>query len=222
MSLKKAVPSAYSPALPSPDNIELPGDCVFMSDDAVPLEAKAWLARYVYPRERELCFQWSPGNQRIVMPVYNRGELRGYQMRRIGDWNGPKYLTVKGKKPLEYLPDLDNDLSDHDVKLVFCEDLVSRYRLWSLDSVWGIPLLGLHFRSEYILQCLNMFPNAKPVIWFDNDTSVPWKMGPTKLPAEHLAALCAAVGRPAHIVEDLVDPKHYSDRELNDRLDRIA
>lgn len=65
----------------------------------IPQEYAVWLykASIRKAQAQELGIGWSPGLQRIVLPVYHGGELAFVQARAVKPGQSPKYLNSKGR-----------------------------------------------------------------------------------------------------------------------------
>ncbi len=168
---------------------------------------------------------WNPTLGRIVMPAHDHEFARdghgnvektcvsGFVARALpGDLNRAKYIEIKGRGPLQTAFAKSGRPAQ---ELVFTEDMISAARV-CIDAfaTVGVPLFGLNIQPEYILRRLQEFPQARPVVWLDNDQ-------PSVEPRERLTALLRAFGRPPKVVHHMHDPKKHTPAALRHALESV-
>lgn len=176
---------------------------------AIPLEGRLWLygggiTPTVWERYN---FGFSEHLQRVIIPVYQSGELVWYQARAVQKGQTPKYLNPTARKDGELFSS-DGESSLAGKTVIVCEDILSAIRVGKVakdhcNSSTGTSILGTKLCTRSIMR----LGAAERVIgWFDNDN------------AGHKAAreLYKSVGilTDVAIIRSERDPKRYSDETI--------
>jgi hypothetical protein len=148
----------------------------------IPLAGWQWLQKYeITPKETEFYgIGYSPGYNRLVLPVYNLSGLVGWQGRALKavEKGYPKYMTfANGEQPRLWFD------SRHGVKfrreyletnkIVFVEDIISAIKVGR--QVRTVALLGSYVRPELIqwMQAVQKLQGRmRFFLWLDPDKRV--------------------------------------------------
>jgi 5S rRNA maturation endonuclease (ribonuclease M5) len=186
-------------ALESKFELELPSD--FTTE--IPLEGRLWLySGGISPTVwSKLGFGYSKHWERVVMPVYNNGELVWFQARAI----------LKGQKPKYIQPSQDRSnimfkmLKKSKERVVVVEDILSAIRVGKHEN--AVSLLGTKITTE---QAAELSKYNKVTLWLDND-----KAG--RKGAYAIKKALSLVTDVDNIVTD-EDPKRLSDKQIKELL----
>jgi len=159
-----AIMQAWREYEPSSEPKPLPDDCLVLSDDDTPPEARVWLLRagIPLPKALGLGFRYSPSLSRVLFPVYgaDRGYL-GFVARSLSIYDRPKYrATVAGAIPLQ----LFEGICMQGV-VVVVEDVLSAIKV-NMANLRSAAVFGTSTSREDIAR----ISDDKTVIsWFDDD-----------------------------------------------------
>lgn len=189
--------------LDSVEPLKLPSDYTI----DVPKNAAAWYFRYGITPELAVKYKfgYSPYFHRVVIPVYEDGELTAMTMRAVDNVE-PKYLNPKG-------PKVSNALfitrGNPDSPPVIVEDVLSAIKV-SRAGYTGIAILGTNFTDARALKIAHKFPNGV-YIWLDGDRA---GLRGTNQAEKKLELL----GVPTIRIRTDDDPKSYRSEEIQETL----
>lgn len=173
-----------------------------------PPEMVGWLFRtgLGFEEAKKFGVGYSGYYGRAILPVWNSGELRGFQTRHIHALDtGPKYRTYCIKPPLRglYTPAIKPD------KIVVCEDLFSAWKCGHIEA--GFAMCRSDLKAAELLELsLNGYNHV--IIWLDNDQPHIRKK------ARLLAKKAALFFPKVDAVLDKSEPKHLSLTEITEVL----
>ena len=110
----------------------------------------------------------------MYLPRYESGvaNLMGYQLRKISEGKGPKYITASTKEDKGFTTLYTNNTSDnpHHYKGVIVEDLVSGLHLQrALDDLYY--KIVVNYGVKINLYLLDALKNCNTTtVWLDNDS----------------------------------------------------
>jgi DNA primase len=152
------------PELPK---VVLPEDCCYDTRQW-PTEAWGWLFQHHVTEHTTLAHSicYSPSWGRVIVPVFNGGELLFWQGRNVGLVKGPKYVSFKGaKKPVFASHGLGHG---HPQQVVVVEDMLSAIRIaQDVEDVTALALLGTSLHDEHIEFLQKM--DCPVLLWLDYD-----------------------------------------------------
>jgi len=175
-----------------------------------PSKARVWIrrARVTDDEVKRYGISYSARLGRIVLPVYDDGNMVGYQARKIHESDvGPKYYT-RTSEPERMVFTVDN--SNHPDTIVLCEDVLSAIRVGRFVSAGAI--LGTS-TSNYSLSLLTQ-DKKHAIIYLDYDNRVVINTS-IKL-KNKLELLLSKVD----LIRTTKDPKTLSDTELESVLNK--
>lgn len=167
-----------------------------------PLEARVWLhkAGLGGPEIARLGAYYHPDTDRVVLPLYEAGELVFWQARSVTN-RLPKYLSPPVNRST-LLPQFG-----HAPVVALTEDLLSAFKVGLVSEAWC--LMGTHANHRLIAALLK---RAAPVrIWLDPD-------GPGKAAAKRVHKQLTAYGVNATVVRSKRDPKLHTFDEITEYL----
>lgn len=138
---------------------ELPEPRVYALDDW-PMNAKLWLYKAGLSRDLigKLGAYYHPDTDRVVLPIYERGEPVFWQAR-AQDGRQPKYLAPSADRSL-VIPRYGKAES-----VTLTEDILSAYKVGLVGEGWS--LMGTRV-SNHLLSLL-LLRGAPVNVWLDND-----------------------------------------------------
>lgn len=169
-----------------------------------PAEARHWIGRagLTQAEVEQFNIGYYEPDQRVMLPIYNKGELVGYQMRRIfAHDNRPKYDTRKKVKPLLFY----NEQHDDSNRLVIVEDILSAIKVGRQYNTCA--LLGTNLDLSSVAYIAGKYDNVD--VWLDNDNRQV-KLNQVKLKRK-LGAFCNV-----RVIKTDIDPKLLTDAEIYD------
>lgn len=138
---------------------ELPADYTL----DVPPRAAVWY--YKYGISAELAASYRIGHtaelDRVVLPVYEDGELTAVQMRAVDSWRKPKYLNPEGPKVQAAI----FESAPTTGVTVVVEDILSAIKVGRVHHATSI--LGTTMTDQRALKIASR--NSKVIIWLDSD-----------------------------------------------------
>ena len=143
--------------------VRLPSDFTTI----IPLKASSYVSRYLSPdMVKKWRVGWSNTLNRLVVPVYEDGELVCVQYRNIDD-DGPKWKRYSNTDWNGWTP-----LIGESKELVIVEDWISGVKL--KESGWDVVILyGTNVQDSLVLFLVrNKHLWDKVVLWLDNDNSI--------------------------------------------------
>lgn len=191
-----------------------------------------WLYRYGITDEEiaQYNFGMSPSMNRLILPVYEKGELIYWQGRNLGEVtkDNPKYLNMRagGRDVIfssnnlssnnldpvdtsrQYTQRRGNgglDCTSSDSVCVLVEDILSAIKVGRI--VQSIALLGSYI-PESLYRKLHKFSAVK--IWLDYD-----KLSNS---IKYSRRLSSVVGVPTRPIITTLDPKEYTTQEIKEIL----
>ena len=203
----------------------VPKDAEF-DPDIWPTSALAWLYQYELDHGdiRAMRLAYVPSFHRVLIPFYGESDdnyepgdaINGYQLRRIqSDSVLPKYITYRDrhtgdKKVLSKSKD-----KHQDEIIVICEDVLSAYKIYKTGTARSLPLRGTHWTREQRFELYKEFPNARYLIWLDNDSKI------VNEAAESYRNYLEFLGADdVHIVDvHHTDPKVYNEKMIRRIID---
>ena len=187
-------------------SVQLPRDS--QSDTgAWPPKAKVWLYRYGITDEeiKRHGIVYSNDLGRVILPVYNGGNLVGYQARQIFDDGKEKYLT-QTTDPSRMVWYTSNTTSSSAV--CFCEDILSAIRVGRRMS--SCALLGTNLKDEVLNQIISKHDEF--YIFLDDDNR---QVVMSQIALKNKLELFGTV----HLIKGVgKDPKECTDTELQEIL----
>lgn len=182
-----------SRAITDLNDLKLPDD--FTTD--VPAHAALWYYRFGISAElaRSYGIGYSPSLNRVVMPVYENGELVTMQMRAVPRDMQPKYLNPSGKNMQRCL--FESGVSSG--LTVITEDILSAIKVGRV--VHATSILGTNMSDVRALKIAEN--NHTALVWLDGD-----KAGIDG--ALHARNQLLMQNVEVHVVRTTKDPKAYS------------
>lgn len=141
--------------------VKLPSDFTY----EIPVKGLTWLYRYGIKDEeiKRFRFGYSPGLNRLIMPVFGKDGLIFWQGRYLGEItkNNPKYYNVRARgKEIQFEIFQERDT------VVIVEDILSAITVGR--EVDTVALLGSYITDTLILKLINK--NYKRYyVWLDPD-----------------------------------------------------
>ena len=175
-----------------------------------PSQARVWIrrARVTDEEVKRYGISYSRRLGRVVLPVYDSGNMVGYQARKIHEEDdGPKYYT-RTSEPERMVFTVAND--NHTDTVVLCEDVLSAIRVGRFMPAGAI--LGTS-TSDYSLKLLTQ-GKKHVIIYLDYDNRVVIN---TSIKLKHKLELLL---KDVKLIRTDRDPKGLSDIELQDVLDK--
>jgi len=175
------------------------------------------------------CIQYDPASHRIYMPQYDKvnslglplgtSELLGFQLRRLEDGFGSKYLNAmrdSSTKPYtRFNPQELRSLKQPAIGkgCVLVEDLVSAIHLTKATPYISVVVnYGVKVSPEILDDNSDCDKN---LVWLDNDN------GKVCENAEVIRRTWSLIsGKPTSRMEHRIDPKHYKEEELKKVITR--
>lgn len=143
---------------PSGQSFKLPWDF----DRQIPEIGLRWLNKYITKEEiGEYGIGWSNYFGRVVLPIYSEGRLVAYQLRKVDQRKGPKYLTFKEKGVRNVV--FTSGVGNNGDCVCIVEDILSAIKVGRV--VRGLALLGSPPSLPPIIQYLG----GDVKIWLDKD-----------------------------------------------------
>lgn len=153
---------------------------------------------------------WSEKWERFIFPVYRGSDLEGFQAKYFGKEEAPKYITRY--KTSGDLYQVFPSRSPTDDKLcVVVEDMLSAVRV--AEQYNSVCMFGTEMSDKCLEQIVNDYERA--VIWTDYDNFTVRKKG------AQIRRRLTSLGIDAKILASVVDPKHYSDSEIQGYVSRF-
>ncbi len=149
-------------------------------------------------------FGWSECMNRVVLPVYEDGELTAVQSRSVWDAMKPKYLNKKGSSNCMFWHDPEVQLDRITDELVITEDILSTVRVGRLNDC--VSTLGTSLSDRMATQLLENYSNF--AVWYDGDEA--GVRGARKA--------CKALmmqGGVVRVIRTKLDPKEYNNEEIS-------
>ena len=168
-------------------------------------KGRVWVTRYgITEREiKRYSIGYSEWWQRVVLPVYNDGELYGYQLRRLYDGDErPKYITRANKRNLFWHSFKTKDT------LVIVEDILSGIKCARIQD--SLALLTVSISSD-IIDWVVKNKYKRFFIFLDNDNR---QVKQAQIALKNRLSLLGEV----KIIHADRDPKEHSEKELEDLL----
>lgn len=150
---------------------------------------------------------WSESMNRVVLPVYEDGELTAVQSRSVWDAMKPKYLNKKGSTNSMFWSDPDVQLKRCTDELVITEDILSTIRVGRLNDC--VSTLGTSLSDRMAAQLLTLY--NKFAIWYDGDEAGVRGARKARKALQIQGGVC-------RIVNTAKDPKEYNNEEIEDIL----
>lgn len=187
-------------ALNSNFELDLPPD--FTTE--IPLEGRLWLySGGLSPSIwNELGFGYSKSWERVIMPVYEQGELVWFQARAILPEQKPKYIQPSHDRSSIMFKMLKGSKE----RVVVVEDILSAIRVGKHTN--AVSLLGTKITTEQASYLSNF---DKVTLWLDNDRA-------GKRGAFAIKKALSLVTEVDSIVTD-EDPKKLTDEQILRKLD---
>lgn len=171
-----------------------------------PVQARHWYRKHGITDSEVKAYglHFNEKSRRIIIPIYQDGELISYQSRKIFDDDPyPKYLTVTKNKSKSFWKKCDKE-EIKDVVLV--EDVLSGIKVGRNNNV--VALTGVNL-SDYLMNYLSKFDRF--FIWLDDDKPE------VKLKQVQLKNRLGLWGE-VYIIKTDNDPKTYTDEEISNEL----
>jgi hypothetical protein len=193
-------------------DIKLPVD--FTQD--IPSDGRVWLLKSgVNDADcKRYGFGWSERLGRIILPIWERGELLGTVARRIRG-TGPKYIENL-RKGGEYLFQSTAPRRAHSYyDAVLTEDILSAVRVGRIVN--AVAVLGTTLRIAGIQKIILPIQVQCPTkslrigVWCDGDNA-------GRIGAAAIVRTLALSGINARSIRTDKDPKYYSNREIRNIL----
>lgn len=146
------------------DKVTLPSD--FTSD--IPAKAAIWFYKYGISAELARAYNigYTPSLNRVVLPVYEDGELVTLQMRAIDEWTKPKYLNPSVKNMSRLLFDSRiNGYGKPERVTVIVEDILSAIKIGKVHHATSI--LGTNMTAIRAAKIAAL--NHTALVWLDGD-----------------------------------------------------
>ena len=205
------------------DDVEAPPNLVFDTEQWT-TDAKCWLINsglspyqtrsYDIGLDSDTNRIYLPRYQTILLESNNNIGLNGYQLRKIEDRRGPKYLTVLSTSSIDpSYTGIFTVTQSACLKAVLVEDLVSGIHIAEACKSEDI-LVIINYGVKVNLQALDeMRGYDKGYIWLDNDSEH------IKHQAEvQSRTLQMLTNGDVEVITDYSDPKHYSYQEIREVL----
>lgn len=166
---------------------------------AWPDDAALWLYKMgMSPsRIKEFGAWWCPTTRRVVLPVFQNGQVVFWQGRSVS--RKPKIISPT--MPRRGLVARYGDGPE----IVLCEDALSAFKVGLITCAWA--LLGTKLLDAPLAELLRL--NKPVVVWLDSD-------GPGQQAAAKILKTLRAFGVPVRNVVSPRDPKWYSREELKE------
>lgn len=184
------------------NQIQLPADFTHN----IPSQGLAWLYKYRLTDQNILKWKigYSPMLKRVIMPVYNKGELVYWQGRTLTTPNkrdNPKYINVmKSTRDSIYFWNLRG--TD---RIVLVEDILSAIRVGKICS--SIGLLYAYVPDDLVFQCSSKYKDV--ILWLD------WDKNDRVFDR---VKRYRTLGLPVKSIMTKNDPKAYSDAFINEQI----
>lgn len=180
--------------------VQLPNDC---STEFTP-DMIAWCAKYrvdvpMLLRNDVVCSKW---NNQLIFPFYNSDSKCLLWQGRNFTAGRKKYYTEG--TPEEVLPIYHS--TNKERKVVIVEDCISAIRLSKFFD--AMPALGSEISKNKMCRLKNFY-----------DSIVFWMDGNMFNKSVKMASYCRSIGMDANVVYTELDPKEYSNEEINAALD---
>lgn len=203
---KVAALKARETALSELRHCNLPSDFT----PEIPPEYAVWLykASITKDQARELGFGWSPGLQRIILPVYgDDGELAFIQARAVKQGQQPKYLNTAGANAASALFQTST-IDSGTPFVVVTEDMLSAVRCGAYGA--SAALCGVSANDAKVLKLL---PAKVLLCWLDPD--------PAGQKAMRKFIRAASLLHPdVRLVHSEKDPKLLSNAQIKQHIER--
>lgn len=189
----------------STEDTTLPSDAAFNYSPA----CLTWVSKYGVSTDELIKHKvyWSNEKQQLIFTFWgNPGELLCWQARNFGAWAKTKYYT-RGKP--EHLLPLFFPTTDSAAPLVVVEDCISAIKISRYTA--AMPILGSSL-SPGKLKRMASLPEASRgiAVWLD---------GNMYNKAQEMATRLQLLGVEARAVYTDLDPKEYTDMEIQKTLD---
>jgi len=175
----------------------------------IPSYAKAWLRKYGVTDDeiKRYRFGYSERMNRLIMPVFNNGELVYWQGRRLsGNKEEPKYISMKSTAGSAFF-----DLSSPNAKeVVLVEDVVSAIVL-RRSGFNAVALLGSYI-GDKVATYLTGHGLSRICVWLDPDKRGEAVRFSRRLSGVGFSATC--------LVTPTKDPKDYSITQVRNHLSK--
>lgn len=175
----------------------------------LPFTAKAWLRKYGVTDDeiKRYRFGYSERMNRLIMPVFNGGELVYWQGRRLsGNKEEPKYISMKSTAGSAFF----NLATEGATDVVIVEDVVSAVVL-RRAGYNAIALLGSYI-GDRVAGYLSTLQYQSVVVWLDPDKRKESVKFARMLSGLGFSATC--------LVTPTKDPKDYSITQVRNHLSK--
>lgn len=182
---------------------ELPED--FTTD--IPPPGILWLSKGGLNHRdiRRFGFGYSPRMQRVIMPVYEEGELVAVQARALRREHKPKYLGQIRRNPRPAFRAVHREPVD---TLVLTEDMLSACRVSKVCDAWA--LLGTNLGPS-VLAAIGDSHYDRIAIWMDEDEA--------GINARRkMRSQLQVVGKPVSLIQSDRDPKKHTIIEMRNLI----
>lgn len=166
-----------------------------------PSAARVWLYKAGFSNDRiaELGYYWCPRIKRVVLPIFDAGQVVYWQARGF-DPDRAKYINPPIDKPVYRV--------GSGPLLVLTEDMLSAAKVGSVTEAWSI--MGTSAPDDAVLT--EIIRMGKPVrVWLDPD-------GAGRKGRRKLVPKLRALGIDAKGIETERDPKLHNVKEIRDVL----
>lgn len=187
--------------------LSLPGD----ADTVLPQRARDFLEKYGLTKlDCQLhTIMWSEFWQRLLFPYFDGTGLVGWQGRYLGQDTDhgrgkAKWYSQGNLKDLLHVVGNKNS-----GVMVLVEDIISAIKVAHNPSVCAIPLFGSHVDLKKLFALKKICGTIEVRLWLDFDKQ--------KESAKYCNKLCS-LGFNARTIITELDPKCYTDEEINEKL----
>lgn len=198
--------------------IELPEDYV----KELPIAAKSWLYGYHfdddmiarmkigYSEQSKIWSNrfnaWVATGSRVILPYFEKDKLKFFEGRDLCPSPNLKYISVGGKGPCYWRMS-----GNQREAIVIVEDIISAIRVGEVTD--SVALRGTSFNAEKIQELMKK--GSDFIVWLDSDK-------PGQYAARKLKRRLELVGCTVKNVVTKNDPKYYSNKQIQDILERVT
>lgn len=131
----------------------------------IPVEGLLWLRKYGITQHEQEYFSigYSKRYARLVLPLYDDGELILMQLRALGESQTPKYLNVFSANKSR---PIFRNVVYWEERIVLTEDILSAIKVRRVCS--SMPILGTSLSDSILLKLIH---TKEVVLWLDADTA---------------------------------------------------
>lgn len=168
----------------------------------IPSHARAWYLQYGITAELAQCYSigYSPDLERVVLPVYEAGELSAIQMRAVSEELKPKYLNPSAVPIQNVLFNSSEEKADIGVVV---EDILSCIKVGQILPCSST--LGTKMSDARAYKLSNKYKSV--IVWYDND-----KAG--RIGARKAIRQLELLGVETHRINTELDPKEYTRNQI--------